>query len=143
MKASGPYWPLKSMILNIGSGYVPGHLELHKSNSAVSCKAMNCPEGLHRANIHTGLTNIPKSHPSRQKDQHKSRTKDGKNLLLDVWVKVKQMSQGDTRVKKSSKNCLTVQLPTALAHQGSKHDLGVTEQKLSPTTTIFDITVSF
>ena len=74
MKASGPYWPLKSKILNIGRSYAPGHLELHKSNSVVSYKAMNCPEGLHGANIHSGLTNIPKSRPSRWRDQHKPRT---------------------------------------------------------------------
>ena len=58
-----------------------------------------------------------------------------------VCVEIKQLSQGNARVKKSSKNSFAFQLPTA--HQGSKRDLGVTEWKQSPTTTIFHITVRF
>lgn len=54
-----------------------------------------------------------------------------------------QLSQGNTRVKKSNKTSLAVQLSTALAHQGSKHDPGVTGWKQSPTTSIFHITVRF
>lgn len=61
-----------------------------------------------------------------------------------VWVKVKQLSQGNTRVKNSSKKpSLAVRLPTVLAHQGSKSDPGVAERKQSPTTTFFHVTVTF
>lgn len=70
MKAGGPYWPLKFMILTTGNGYVPGHLELHKSNSVERCRATDCPEGLHRANTHTVWANNPKSCTSSQKDLH-------------------------------------------------------------------------
>lgn len=52
------------------------------------------------------------------------------------------MSQDNTRVK-SNKTSLAVWLSTALAHQGSKHDPGVTERKQSPTTTMFHIIVRF
>lgn len=66
-----------------------------------------------------------------------------KNILLVVVMLglIKQISQGNTRVKKSSENSFAVQLLTALAHQGSKRDSGFTEQKESPTTTAFHVTV--
>lgn len=64
MKASAPYWPLKSMVLAIGRDYCLRSLELCKSNSVETCEATNRPEGLHGANIPTEWTDIPKTCPS-------------------------------------------------------------------------------